>query len=1009
MILSALRNPYAVAAAAILLVLVGVVAAFELPLQLRPTVEPPEIQVATTYAGAAPTEVEDQITRRIEQQLTSVTGLREMVSTSSNGRSNITLRFLDGIDRNAAMVDVLNKLGGVQGLPPDVDPPEATATSSDQQAPVMWWGVRAPPDLPPTPVALLRQVVDDTVSPRLRRVDGVANLIISGGAEREAHLVTDFEALSAHQISVGSFLDAVQRDNLNLRGGSLWLGKREYTVRTQSRAATTEELENILLRQDPSGTVRVRDVADLELRPSLQASIMRQNGIPAVAMGVQRQTGSNVPSTVEGVRAAIGELRQAFRNSGVPVDFYELYSETTYIDEALSQATGNILQGALFSAIALFVVVRSLRAVGLVIGSQPLAVLVVFPALWLMDRSLNLITLAGLAFAVGITLDNAVVVVENIHRHRKMGKDAATAARDGTSELWGAMLAATVTNICVFAPVLMLDGEAGQLFRDLAIAISVAAIGSLAVSMLVLPGACERWLGAVAEDAGAQGAFSRFYGRLVDAMTGPNALPRVLMVLAALGGSGLGLALVPDTSYLPEGNRNLILTFARPLPGTSPAAASELLSPIEQQVLKDPRVERTFVVFSSRFQALGTVLKPEYAGPAAFSAFLGELRGKVGGVPGFRFLFPRRASIFQDPGKQLEISLAGHDLAVLSKLAGEAMGMLKALPGVVSVRSDYETGTPELQVLPDRRRLTELGLRPRELGTAVEAAVGGRRVGTFLDEGQELDLLVIGKEDYQSDPAALRALPVAPGLRLDAVARLEEGVGPVTIPHRDQERAITLQVSLGEDRALGAALEQVKKEIFPVIQAKMKPGYLISTGGTADRLTETLAGLQSSFIWAIGLIYLLLVALYRSWGLPVVILMAVPLAVCGALLTLAGVNLFTRVDFDTIAILGLILLAGVVVNTSILIVSQAQEFVAQGHAPRAALRESATTRLRPILMSAVTAVVGMLPLAAGQGSGTELYRGLGVVMVGGILLSTLVTPLVVPAMMAFSASWRREA
>jgi HAE1 family hydrophobic/amphiphilic exporter-1 len=327
----------------------------------------------------------------------------------------------------------------------------------------------------------------------------------------------------------------------------------------------------------------------------------------------------------------------------------------------------------------------------------------------------------------------------------------------------------------------------------------------------------------------------------------------------------------------------------------------------------------------------------------------------------------------------------------------------------VSVRGDYEPGTPELRVVPDRRRLTEVGLRPQDLALAVESAVGGRRVGTFYDKGRELDLVLLGDDRYRSDPAALAALPILPGVRVDAVADVVEAVGPVSIPHRDQQRAVTLQVSLGDEASLGGVLRQVEETVLPPLRARLEPAYAIGTGGTADRLSETLGGLGRSFVWAVGIVYLLLVPLYRSWGQPLVILTAVPLAVCGALLSLAAVNLLAPVELDTIAILGLILLTGVVVNTSILIVSQAQELVAQGLPPRAALRAASATRLRPILMSVFTSVVGMLPLAAGSGSGTELYRGLGVVMVGGLVLSTLFTPLVVPALMAFSPYWRRDA
>jgi HAE1 family hydrophobic/amphiphilic exporter-1 len=1001
-------NPYTVLVATLFMVLAGWAAGVSLPLQLRPTVEPPEIDVQASYPGAAPVEVEDQVTRRIEQQLRGVAGLREVVSTSNMGRASITLKFEDGVDRDAAMVDVLNKMQGVRGLPPEVDAPEVNALTSDQQMVMMWLGVRAPAGLPATPVPILRAAVDDTIAPAMRRVEGVADLIVSGGEEREIHVVTDFGALTRRGLSVPGLLAALGRESVNQRGGPMQLGKREYNVRVAGRPESLEAIGDLVLRRDEAGVVRLADVARVERAGSIDTSIMRQDGIPAVAVGIRRRTGANVPATTEAVLAQVAELTAMFHDSGLPVGLRVLYSEADYIGDALWEAVENVAVGTLLAALTLLVVLRSWRAVALVGLAQPLSVLGVFPVLWLAGRSMNIITLAGLAFAVGITIDNAIVVIENVFRLREHGLAAGDAARRGTAEVAGAMLAATITNVCVFAPVVFLGGEAGQIFRDLAIGVSVAALLSLLVVLTVLPTAAARWLGPVPVRAGGgPGPFARTYGAVIDRLTARPPWARWAVLLAAVMASLLGFMLVPDASYLPEGNRNLIVSAARPLPGTGIHAAAELLTPIEQGLVRDPRVHRTFVVFNSRMQAIGTVLEPEFAAAGPFGAFLGELRGRVSAVPGFRFIFPRRASIFTDPGRQFDVILTGPDLAVLERLAGKAQALLKPLPGVASVRSNYETGTPEVRVTPDRARLAMAGLRAADLADAVEAAVGGVRVGTYLDEGRELDLVVVGEASSRADPAALAATPIAPGLTIDDLATVDEALGPVSIPHRNQLRAITLQVSVAEDVPLGRALARAEDAVIRPLRQELSPGYALLTGGTADRLADTLAGLAKSFGWAVLIVYLLLVALYRGWGQPVVILTAVPLAVCGALLALAAVNAVSHVDFDTITMLGLILLCGVVVNTSILIVSQAKQFAAGGMAPPDALRASAVTRLRPILVSAFTSVVGMLPLAAGQGSGTELYRGLGVVMVGGLLLSTVFVPLVVPAMMATSAYWRR--
>ncbi len=1008
MIAAAIKNPFAVIVACIFVVLAGVAALRTLPFQLRPTVEPPEIQIATSYPGAAPTEVEDQITRRIEQQVTSVSGLRETVSNSSGGQSSITLKFEDGVDRNVAMIDVLNKLGGVQGLPQEANRPEVTATTSDQQSPMMWIAVQGVPDASgkatAVPVQELRQEVDDTIAPRLRRVEGVAGMIIAGADKREVHLITNLDALAARGISVADLLYNLPRQDVNSRGGPLWSGKREYTTRTLAQPQSLADLQDIVLRRDSQGIVKLGDIATPVIESAIGETTMRMNGVPGIALGLQRQTGANVPTTADGVIAALAELRHAFSTSGVPVALTVLYTETTYIDEAVHGAIVDITVGIGLAGLALLVALRSPRAVLLVALSQPIAVLCVFPVLCGLGRSLNIITLAGLAFAVGITIDHAIVVVDNIHRHREGGKSKLDAAYEGTREVAGAMLAATLTNICVFAPVVFLQGEAGQIFRDFAVSISAAAIASLVAVLTVIPAAAAV-LGTGSVRGGDGGVLKRGYGWMIGAITGRGWV-RALVIVAGIGVSALGLFAVPSPSYLPEGNRNLILTFARPLPGTSSSAAGDLLAPLEQSLLKDPRVDRTFVVLSSRFSAIGMTLTEANAAPGPFTTFLGELRGRVGTVPGFRFLFPVRASIFQDPGKQFEVSVSGPDLDQLNRTAATLQTGLRGLPGVVSVRSNFETGNPELQVIPDRVALASLGIAPAEVANAVEVAVGGRKVGTYLEDGRELDLMLLGEDRYRHDANALRSLQVRPGVPLDAVADVVDALGPVAIPHLDQARAITLTVNVDEQTPLGGALQDSEAKVLDPLRTTLPAGYLLTTGGTADRLTETFNGLTTSFAYALVLIYLLLVALYKSWSQPVVILTAVPLGVCGALLSLAFVHLFVPVEFDTIGMLGTILLAGVVVNTSILIVSQAQEFLAQGLAPAEALREAATSRLRPILMSVVTSVLGMLPLAAGQSSGSELYRGLGIIMVGGMALSTVFVPLVVPALLALSPRWR---
>jgi HAE1 family hydrophobic/amphiphilic exporter-1 len=1031
----AVERPYTVAVGVILALLFSVLAYQRIPIQLKPTVDNPIIEVSTVYRGAGPVEVEERITREIEDLLQSVDGLDKLTSSSVEGRSEVVLEYGWGVDKDRAVIDVINKLSELRDLPQDAEKPVVTLTNQRGGNAVMWIAVMGPYD-----VNHVRQIVKDQVEPLIERVPGVASLMVVGGEEREVRVLVDPERLASRGVPPGALVEALQRGAVDLRGGTVETATRQYVVRTEGRSTDPKQLEEIVVRRDASGTVRVGDVARVVDGHRETSSIVHNETGPIVAIGVRSEPNANVVTLIEGVDAELAALNARFRDAGLDLTLKPVHRDTTYLNKALDFVVSSLWQGALLAVIVLLVFLRSVRSVLVVALAIPISLITVFLVMDAFGRTLNVVSLAGLAFAAGMVVDNAIVVLENTFRHLEMEKSAREAARDGGREVWGGVLAATLTTIAVFVPILGIEEEAGQLFADLALAISAAVGLSLLVSLTVIPclaavlyaGRTVRRRGAGRDagppDAGSQpgqsalplgGAFGlgrtgAVYARAMRDLTRPGAAPRLrraALVVVVLVISVATVFVIPPAGYLPSGNANLIFYFGDPIPGMRPEALVKLMSPLEQWLRDQPDLQRYFLVVGQRFNGGGVVLKEEHADGPGLDSFQQRMMPHCLSVPGFRSLIPIRSTLFRDGGKQFTLEITGPDFARLSGAADRLMAELNAWPSVQRVTSDYVEGRPELKVRADPHLASEAGLSVQEVGRVVEAALAGRIVATYSDGSRDYDVNVVVPQERVSDERDLATLPlVTPtGVRttLGAVARIERGTGPQSVNRLERQRAITLTVNLQPDAVLQAALEEVQERAVEPTLATLPPDYRIAMGGSADKFTSTLASLTGSFWLAILITYLLLVALFRSWVSPLVILVSVPLAMTGGLIgiTLAH-HLSPDASFDLLSMLGFVILAGIVVNNAILIVHQCNNLRALGLERRVALAEAALNRLRPILMSVTTTVFGMLPLAIGSGSGAELYQGLAAVVVGGLVLSTLFTLFLVPALL--SLGWDVE-
>lgn len=1008
------RYPVTVMVGVLLALLFGTIALSRLPLQMIPTVDRPEITVETEYRGAAPLEVEREITDRLEEKLNAVENLREITSTSIEGKSTIVLKFDWGANKDIARLGVSEKLDLVTDLPVDAEESQIRAVNTDEESPIAWIIVETSRDLNE-----VWEEVEEVMVPRLERVGGVGAVWRFGGQDREVHVVLDPKAMVARGVTIRQVRDAIQRENQNIKGGDLSEGKRRHMVRTLGQFVDIAQIEGVIVRQDQNRPVYVRDLGRVRFGHEDRDFIVRTNGRPAIGLGVLRRSGANTVSVMQGLKAEVAYLNGKLY-AGKNIHLNMVYDETEYIDDSVKLVTDNIYLAVALAVIVLLLFLRSLSSIVIVAVAIPVSMITTFVFLNLFGRTLNIITLAGLAFASGMVVDNAIVVLENIFRHREMGKGRFQAAREGAQEVWGAVLASTLTTVAVFVPILFIEQEAGQLFRDIAIAISVAVSLSLVVSLTVVPmlsarllsigpGIRLRRLGSLTASLDRAGA------RFVEAVVGLlgwlfRSHVRRLATVAAIVAGSLLLAYVfaPPIDYLPQGNRNLLFAVIRTPPGLNIEQKGEIIGALESRFLAIPELERLFAVVRVDNPIMGAIVKREHSDLAGMRRTLGEMRRRSVGIAGTEAVFITQSPLFRQRGaffggSNVDLDIKGKDLEVIRRLSEEIRGKVAALPAVNFVNSSFEWGNPELQVTVDRERAAALGLSVSDVGEIVETMVEGTLAAEYREGGKELDIVLKGPapEVSRTQDIGSIALTGRSGqlVQLADIAAVRAGEGPTKVEHVDLDRAVKLTANIREDVPLEQAMQELETSVVAQARRNLPLGYSIDVSGQARDLVQAWDAIKWSFLLALIVIYLLMCSLFESWSYPFIIMFSVPLAATGGILAVSLAHATeASIKMDSVTMLGFILLTGIVVNNAILIVHQALNFMQAGLAPQEALLASVKSRIRPIFMTSATTVFAMLPLVLSRGAGSELYRGLGSALLGGLSLSTLFTLVLIPTL-----------
>ncbi|MBU3004653.1 efflux RND transporter permease subunit [Paraglaciecola arctica] len=1026
----------------LIICILGIVAAQRMPVQMIPNLETRIISIETGWPGATPQDIEKEILLEQERYLRSLPNLSRMESFAKMGEAVIELEFPFGVDANEALIRVSNALSQVPNYPENVDQPRLFSESFSENA-FMYFAVFPKLGNPhQLDMDMISDFIDDNVRPRMERVAGVSQVNMNGTL-RQIQIHVDPARLAQRNISINDVNTAIRARNRDISAGDINDGKRRYLLRTKGRFAEVDDLKTLILAHRNGSNIRLGDVAEIRLDHYEKRGVAYVNGEPAFTMSVKREQGSNVIDIKRAMLAEIEKIKvDLLEPNGMRI--YMIGDDVRYVESSVSNVFTNLCLGALLATIVMYLFLRSGRATLICLMGIPVCTIASFIGLATFDRTINVISLAGIAFAIGMTVDNSIVVLESIEQAKRRGLERYKAAVAGVRDVWSAVLASSSTTVLVFSPVLFIDEEAGQLYSDIALAISASIIASMLFALFIVPAASAAIGGRVVKrektnnKAGILG-LTRWICH--------TAKRRYVTMLVSLFVSlGLAIILMPAAEYLPEGEE--------------PKAFSKMVAPpgynIEemQRIGDEVRLEldRAKALSDDEYDPSEHLLPPlkyyllrvsagqvwvmsEPTNNQNIDLMMAAIVNLFEQYPGMRAFSSRGSIISSNQGgtRAVELSITGPDLADLYNTARHVMSRAKTVfvePRIDSSPATLSLDQPLIEIHPKWERLAELGFDPADFGFTVAAYSDGAFVGEFIDGDDKVDMFLFSTAGNNQQLNSLAQVPIrAPSgqvLPLSALAELRETVDSEELRRVNGQRTVSVYIIPADDIALETAVDKVRMELIPALKAngELPTRVAINITGAADDLAATRSALLSNFMVALILIYLLLVMIFSHWGYPLLILTTVPLGIAGGLVGLVASNnvgaLLAVIGFDTghqaldmITMLGFVILLGTVVNNPILIVEQTRRNLHVHNLPILhAVQEAVATRLRPILMSTATTILGLAPLVFIPGAGTELYRGIGIVVLFGLLASMLLTLSFLPCLLieVFNpkAIWRRK-
>ena len=1002
-----IRRPVTILMVCLVAILLGTIAFVQIPVDLMPEIEYPIISVNTGYEGVAPEEMETLIARPLEQALSSAPNAEEITSSSSEGRASVRVRFVYGTDLDVAAADLRARIDARRTtLPDDADPP--TLFKFDvSQFPIMFITVAAEG----MDSKQLRHFVEKSIQYRIERLPGVAQARVSGGLRREIHVDLDLDKLRALDLSVSQVVQTLRRENLNRPVGPVREGRYEVLMRTSGEFKRLEDILNVGVTTRNGVPVYMRDIALVEDSHEEIRYIVRVNDVPAVRMFVYKQSGANTVKVSDAVWEEAGRIHRDHGN----VTLQATWDSADFIRTSINNVRDAVLIGA---GLAIFVLLFFLRSISstLIIGvAIPISVIATFALMYFNGFTLNTVSFGGLALGVGMLVDNAIVVLENIFRHRERGKQIEEAAVVGSREVAMAVTASTLTTIAVFVPVLFMAGVSAQTFQQLAWVVSFSLFCSLTVALTLVPMLCSRYLRAREAGGAPQGALARRVAEAHEGMSDRYGRAiswavdhRRTVVLTAVGllVCAFYLAGFVGVELQPEVDEGQIRVNVELEPGTRVEITDAIMRRLGRTV-REKVPEASYVMVeagsNSTWRAEGTNrgqlridLVEQKLRQRSAAEIARTLRPMMQIEPGMIVRTRVSSGLFRrgmGEGDRLSVEVRGHEIEVAQKLAEQVQEAMASISGVTSAQVSRRPGMPEMLISVDRAKATSMGLSVSEVADTLETAIGGTRASFYREEGDEYDIVVRLQEKDRLKIGQVAQVPITlPNGRTipaESIVRMRRQEGPVEITRSDQQRIVTVNGTIA-DRDLGGIVGDLRASLS---QIEIPTGYELKFGGEYEEQQEAFLQMTFAAILALVLVYMVMAAQFESLRDPFIILFSIPLAFVGVVLVL----FLTATTFNIQGFLGVIVLVGIVVNNAIVLVDYTNRLRRDEHCSvREAVITAGSRRLRPILMTTITTVLGLTPMALGIGEGGELQAPLARVIIGGLCTSTLITLVFIP-------------
>lgn len=1020
----AIERPVTMFMISFVIILLGGISLTRLPVDLMPDTQVPTITVRVNYTGVGPLEMEELITRPIEQAVSAVAGLERVDSTSAEGNANIRLNFAWGTDLSEAADEVRTRLDRVRGrMPEDADPPTVFKFDSTSM-PIMGIGVEGDFD----PVTL-RELAQNDLSPRLERVAGVAAVTINGGLRRQIHVDLSREKITALSLAPERIIQILRTENQNIPLGEIDDADRTLLLRSPGQFVKLDEIRNLVVLSKLNVPVYMKDIAEVTDTTEDRRSFMRINGTPGIRMQVTKQSGTNTIQIAEGVRREIENINKEVQGLKLNV----LDDQSKFIERAIGSVQEHAMIGGLLVVLIIFLFLRDLKSTLIIFTSIPISVIGTFALLYFGGYTLNTLTFGGLALGIGMIVDAAIVVLENTYRHLEMGKDRMTAAIDGSEEVWSAILASTLTHIAVFVPMLFLTGVSSIMFGQLAAVVSFSLAMSLLVAVTIVPVLCSRLLDAPSSKKDAKGvmatinrvgerwleAVDDFYARALNLSL--HHRPTVFAVGFAL--FAIAIALIPRIGFefQPQTDEGEVSVDAELAVGSRIERTEAVLIGLESAI-RASVPEATMLItqangggggFGGGSTHRGSVqvrLVPRTERTRSNDEIAMQLRRELSGLPGV--IVRARPSGGQNQMRgmggggqdgRLSVEILGHDLDISKRLAQDVKAILDSTPGVADSRLQRDDGRPELAVRVDRDKAALLGMTVTGIANTIRTNVAGTQSAMFREAGNEYPIVVRLRQEDRQDIGeigdVLLSTPTGQVLPAKNIMVIDRDTGPVSIERKNQERV--QRVSAETETTLSEAVSAVQAR---VAELNVPKDFAVGFGNEVEEQARSFNELRLVLVLAIILVYTVMASQYESLRDPFIIIFSIPLAAIGVV----GMLLITRTAFSMQAYIGVIMLAGIVVSNAILLVDYTNTLRSRDKMPlRKAIEVAGRHRLRPILMTSICTGLGLLPMAIGVGEGAEMQAPLARVVIGGLMTSTLITLVFVPAMYTlFEEGWR---